>query len=139
MKKMLLTAAGVLIIVLGIIGYYQYNKPHANMQKMRPDFELSATELREAFQNDEALANSRFLDKIILVTGVVKEIKSDDTQKQILLETGDLMSNVNCSLDHLAEHTSFDLLKQGSQIKIKGICTGILMDVEMDRCILMNF
>lgn len=133
MKKILL-ALLMLGLVGGAVGLYYFNKPLEAMAGQKADFELSAAELYNAFELDEAAANAKYLDKVVQVTGTVLEVKPDETGKTgILLDAGG-MFGVNCKLDDLAkdQRTSFT---EGEAVTLKCICTGKLMDVVLVRCV----
>lgn len=134
MKKILL-----LLLALALIGllaaYFIYNKPHRNMMKAEADIKLTAAELFSAFEENEAQANERYLDKIVVVTGQIKDISADeDGQISLTLQSDSDMFGVICQLDDLSQHdrTEFAI---GETVSIKGICTGMLMDVVLVRCV----
>lgn len=126
---------GIIAIIIGaLIGFYLYNKPHENMEKAKPDIEIGASELFSAFETDELAANEKYLDKVVAVTGVVREVKEDEGVISIVLETEDMMFGVVCQLDELSENgrTVFEV---GESVTFKGLCTGSLMDVVLVRCV----
>ncbi len=136
MKKILI-AFGLLVLIGGGVAFYLYNKPHQNIERAEADFEMPASELFAAFEQNEQAAQDKYLDKIIKVTGAVQEVKkSDDGSTQIILE-GDGMFGVSCQLDDKVEHSHTDL-ETGEKATLKGICTGKLMDVVLVRCVVVD-
>ena len=134
MKKTFLII-GILAVIGGGVGYYMYNKPLEDMASAKTDITLAATELFSAFEADEAAANAKFLDKKVQVTGKVLQVETDgEGIVGITLEAGGMLGGVLCKLDRLSEHkrTTF---QEGEEVTFKGICTGILMDVVVERCI----
>lgn len=136
MKKFLLI--GLLLAILAIgVGLMIYHKPHKNMQSAKADFTMPATELYTAFETDESTANTKFLDKVVQVEGVVQSVSKDDAGKiSVTLDAGGMLGGVICQLDDLSEHakTSFE---EGEKVVFKGICTGLLMDVVLVRCVVV--
>lgn len=125
----------LLAIILVGIGIYVYNKPHQNIHKTKPDFELEASELFSQFETNEASANEKYLDKVVQVSGEVKEVNTDEAgQVSITLDAGNLMFGIICKLDELAKHKR-STFQPGEKIKLKGVCTGMLMDVVLVRCV----
>lgn len=65
----------LVIIVLGIVGalivYKMYNKPHVDITETSADITISANKIMQDFSSDETTANTRYLDKIIQVKGIV--------------------------------------------------------------------
>lgn len=129
----------VILAVAGVgIGYYLYNKPHQNMEQAAADTSLPATELLRQFQDDETTANQAYLDQVVQVSGQVESVSRDEQgHVQVRLQAGDPLSGVICQLDDLTEHERTDF-SPGEQVTFKGLCTGMLMDVVLVRCVLVN-
>ena len=127
------------LLVLAVLGaavaYYMYNKPHKNISKAKADLELSALQLFTDFQDDEPKANTKYLDKIVAIEGVVKAVSKDENgMTSVTLEAGSDMFGVICQMDDLSQHKRLDF-QEGEKVKFKGICTGVLMDVVLVRCV----
>lgn len=128
----------IFILAAGVVGYFIYNKPHQNMQRAKAAYQLSATELFSMFESNENQANEKYLDQIIEIRGSVQSVSTDeDGQLSITLDCGNDMFGVICQLDDLTkqEKTSFEV---GETVNFKGICTGMLMDVVLVRCVLVD-
>lgn len=136
MKKILIISIILLVGAAGI-GLYLYNKPHKNMQRQKADFELEAAELYRAFEENETGANEKYLDKVIEVEGSIKEIVEENGKKSIILHSDSALGGVICELDDFSEHEPVEL-NEGDQIRLRGICTGMLMDVVLVRCIVIS-
>lgn len=132
MKKQILLIGLVIAGALGIIAYSQYNKKVESVEKMEIEVEITAEDLLNNYDENEANSNTMYLDKVILVTGKVADVKIDENKKSIFLETGNDLSNIICQL----EDSTQDLPSIGETVKIKGICTGFLMDVVIVRAII---
>jgi tRNA_anti-like len=136
LKKILLIGA-VLAGVGGGVGYYMWNKPHAAIGK--PDITTTATELAAEFGKDENAATKKFMGDasktlIIQVSGKISEVKNDTSGIALALETGDPINGVSCVLDKFTKQPRTDY-KVGEEVTLKGICTGKLSDVVIDRCV----
>lgn len=136
LKKIIII--GVILTALGgSYGYYLWNKPHASIGK--PDITTTATELATEFGKDETAATKKFMGDatktiIIQVSGKISDVKNDTTGIALALETGDPMNGVSCVLDKFTKQPRTDF-KVGEAITLKGICTGKLSDVVIDRCV----
>ncbi|HKK88822.1 MAG TPA: hypothetical protein VJ917_08225 [Saprospiraceae bacterium] len=124
MKKSIIYLAVGLILAIVIYAFYEYNRGPASLDGKSSDMSISAKELLKDFQQDEKLANSKYLDKVILVTGAIAELKKDEVPPSVILETGDALSRVVCEMERLP-----DALSLGEAVSIKAKCTGFLMDV----------
>lgn len=134
MKKIFLYL--LLLALLGAaVGYYLWNKPHQNIQAASVDANVTAAQLFAAFEQDEAKANEKYLDKIIQVSGRIADSSTGtEGQIKITLESDDPLFGVICELDPLSEHKRTSFLP-GETILLKGKCTGKLMDVVLVRCV----
>ncbi|RMG85235.1 MAG: hypothetical protein D6714_06295 [Bacteroidetes bacterium] len=133
MKRALLLLFG-LVLIGGYVGYKMYNKPHEDMSRAAAEIKITAPELFAEFEADEAKANAKYLDKIVEVSGKVLQVDKDENGTvNVILDTGG-MFGVVCKLDDLSEHprTSFET---GSEVRFKGKCTGMNMDVLLVRCV----
>lgn len=132
----------ILIVAIGLmagagIGYYLYNKPPADVAKMKPAFKLTATALNESYEKNEKEANEKYLGKIIEVTGEISSIEKDSTATLVLSTGGNSMSTVRCTLSP-REKAGENSLSVGNRIKLKGKCTGKLFDVVLINCYVIN-
>lgn len=136
-QKILLLILG-LGLLGGIYGYFQWNKPHQDIASTKADLSLVANDLLLAFEGDETKANEQYLDKLISVNGVIKVLEKNETAEiTIILATENDMSSIICNLDPLSKHDTKSL-KVGQNIDLKGLCSGYLMDVVLDRCVLQD-
>lgn len=134
MQKRLLLIVAVLALAGAGVGYFLWNKPHQNMQTAKADIVLDATKLFETYNADETAANAQYLEKVIAVSGRVKEAtKAEDGTVKVLLETGHDFG-VLCELDPLSQHprTNFST---GETVTLKGKCVGLNFDVQLVRCV----
>jgi|WetSurMetagenome_2_1015567.scaffolds.fasta_scaffold129627_2 hypothetical protein len=115
---------------------YTFKKSETSMASRKTDITIEAALLLQAFETNEDSANARFLDKIVVVTGIVKSVTQDSLGYSVYLKDSDAGSGVMCSFDNAA----FDpaLVKSGSKASIKGLCTGYLMDVVLNKCSIAN-
>lgn len=126
----------VILVIAGLaIGFYLYNKPHQNIRNSKADFRVEASGFFTEYEENEQEANTKYLDKIVEIEGIVRSVSTDEKGTlSVMLESGNEFSGVNCQLDELTEHknTTFN---PGDKVTFKGICTGMLMDVVMVRCV----
>ncbi len=137
MQKKTIIIVGVLVVGIAgaMIGMNEYNR--APLVALEKDEVASTTapELLAAFVADEQAANAKFVgtaDQAIRVTGVVRSIGSPEAGVvNLVLQTGDPAAGVVC------EFAAADLpasWKPGDKVVLKGICTGYLIDVILNRC-----
>lgn len=131
-KKILIAIAVVIAFVVGA-GYYEYNKKAPDVADLSAQ-QISAVELFKDFTNNETQANQSFLNKALQVSGEVLEVKKNQNQQlQIILDSGDPMFGIACTMDKAGK-----IVKPGDHVTIKGICTGYLNDVVIIKSLLLN-
>lgn len=130
--KIALFAIIFMIIAGAGAAIYLFDKQHKDLQKIRPDFIMTASELQKEFENDEATATSKYVNKIIEVSGIIESVNAGEEKTlSVTLKTENDLSSVICtfqSLAHLPE------LKAGNNIVIRGESSGYLTDVLLNNC-----
>ena len=122
------------ILPLSIIGvvvvYLTYNKPHKDFNKSRSEFTIESKDLIEFYQNDADNANAKYLDKILLLTGIVTE-----TEENIII----LDNGIVCTLDPSQKVN--EKINLGTKVSIKGRCIGyddLLEEVRIDHTFIIK-
>jgi hypothetical protein len=139
MKKSLkISLLAVLFIGLaGIgIGLHYFNLKDKNLQKTKPDYTMTSIDLQKAFEENEIVSNSKFVNKIIEVTGTIESVKAGEGNKtNVALKTGSGLSLVICTLSPKFNPAA---LVSGNEVTIRGECSGFLMDVLMNNCVVIK-
>ena len=137
MLKRILQFGLIALLIGGSIGYYMWNKPHESIGK--PNFTITATDIVAEFDKDEAEAMKKYVGQdgntiVVQVSGKISDVKKDTSGITIALDTGDPINGVSCVLDRFTKHPHTDF-KVGDEVKLKGLVTGKLSDVVIDRCV----
>lgn len=122
----------VALIGAFIIWRYAFRESGMNVSSEKPDYTLTSSGLLQSFETDENAANALYLAKILLVSGTVESVSSDSLGISVYLKEGDAIAGVICSFEKESIDTA--LIRKGIRVNIKGICTGYLMDVVLNRC-----
>ena len=137
MRKRIIIFAGIAFLCAALYGWYLYNKPHSSVQDIPADITITADDLYQHYQQNEASADKKFLDKVIEVNGTVDDIQQTDSTLSIRLDAGAAMGGINCSITF--NKTEKQIVPQKkSAVIIKGKCAGFLMDVNLVDCVLVN-
>lgn len=143
-KKWILIAGGlaVLGLIAGLLIYFfVYNKPHQDYSKARPEFEMEAFALFEAFRNDPQATSTLYNGKVIAITGELSAVENADGLTIAVFEISDGMfgsEGIRCTLlPESAEKITG--LADGTKVTIKGLCTGYNeTDIILEHCSLVE-
>jgi hypothetical protein len=114
---------------------YYYNLKATDMSKAKPDFILTASALQKAFEDDETKASGIYINKIVEVTGNIALVKpAENNVVSISLATDSDLSSVICTFPAVSDPSIF---RVGEEIRIRGECSGFLMDVLLNNCALV--
>jgi hypothetical protein len=124
--RLLVIIIGVLVVAGVAIGWMMWNKPRRNVEDEK-GLAITAVQLVKEYQENEAAANTKYLDKAIQVTGTVTEVKNNqDGKVTVTLGSDDAFTGVFCTLKESTTNIS-----NGGAVTIKGICSGMLSDVRL--------
>jgi len=134
MKKLLYFIIALLLIA--IIGYFiVMNLPKASVKNKDAAFTISAVDLYSAFGTNENQANIKYLGKTIAVDGIITDIDTDKNGSDVLfLKSNNDMNGILCTLEP-GQKGDF---KINQPIKLKGMCTGFLQDVVLNKCVIIK-
>ena len=115
-------------------GVREYTRGNDDLADATPQVTITAIELMNAYSSDEAAANATYLNKVVRVSGTIRDIKQDSLGSySIDLESGSDLGVVSCLLD-TRHNDDAKGVQPGSTVSITGLCTGALMDVVLVRC-----
>jgi hypothetical protein len=135
MKRIVWIVLGLFLvgIVAGTFVYlYTFRKADLSVASKKAEIEIKATELLKNFTEKEDSANAAFLNKVLAVEGLIDKVTEDSTSITVYLKNPEDLAGVMCGFHKSTIDKSS--LKPGNSIRIKGICTGYLMDVVLNKC-----
>lgn len=122
----------------GAIGAYLYFKPARNFREATPDMMVMANDIIHDYTTDEISGNAKYLNKVIEVEGVVSDIAVDEKGfTNINLAVENEMAMVSCAMDPESKK-GYEHITKGSVVKIKGQCSGMLMDIILVKSVLVQ-
>jgi hypothetical protein len=124
----------VFFVALGGIfaALYLYNLKPKDLQKVKPHFVLTAIDFQKAFEENEKVSSEKIINKIIDVSWELANIEAGEKSSwNISLQTGSDFSKVTCTFHNVPDTAVFF---QRKQITIRGVCSGILSDVLLNNC-----
>ena len=126
-NKIIIAIALIAAIAFGVYYYvFVYSSQHRRQVQSETGIVITSDSLVAKYQADEKLANSLYLNKAVVVTGVLLSIdKNQEGKTTLVIGRSDSFSNVSVTMISTAPITQ----KVGESITIKGLCTGALSDV----------
>jgi len=143
-KKIFLAALFFLIVSGAWYGLSEYNRKPADLKKKKADYTVNTPTLLKEFEQDKDQAGSKYFDKILAVTGIIKAIEKNETgEVTVILSREEDLSSVRCSVD---DQYTMDAegLNPGMEITVRGAFTGfnddelLGSDVFMNRCVILD-
>jgi hypothetical protein len=130
---------GAGIVVAGLIAclaLYFYQKPSEKVISEQAEFNVKAVDIFNEFDKNEAVANKKYLNKVVSVDGKIADISAVDSLGiNIILRADNPLFGVSCQVPSGSRDAR---LKVGDQVQITGLCTGKLMDVVLVKCRVEN-
>ena len=120
----------LIFILLLIIVYAVWNKPHKNYSNTKPNITIDSSNFINEFKTNSTLASEKYLNQIILVNGNV----TDTLTKSVVLNNG-----IVCTLDSLSLK-ALGLIQINNEISIKGRFIGfddLFDEIRLDHCFIM--
>ena len=115
----------------------QTSVSNENKKQMEPELSISATELINAYKENEVKADKMYKGKIVEVNGIVDGIDSDIDDKAVVrLSDGDEFSfyTVSCRIDDDNQDRACEL-KKGQNVTIVGVADGeIVGEPYIENC-----
>lgn len=137
MKTKIIVGFLFLITLVFSFGVYMYFKPSEKVVLAEALYEVNAESIYREFSDNETEANKKYLNKVITVEGKVSEMLTiDSTGLNVTLSSDNPLFGVSCQLPMETIKTK---LKIGDDVRIKGLCTGKLMDVVLVRCVIEDY
>ena len=144
MKKLL--KIGLYLFIFGIIAaigtyLYVFHKPHRNIAKEKPAYELCAKDLYTQFSLNESSSYEKYGNKVLQVTGRVVEFDMNETGASLVYV--DPFEGINCAFDSTTVHNVHNELESigvGQIVTVKGQCDGfdMIMGVVLTRCVFIR-
>lgn len=143
-RKKVLIGIAIIVLTAVIYGYQEYTRTNEDLNYVKANFKIQAVDLIKEFEESEKNANEKFLDKIIAVSGTIRDmIKDDKGYYSVVLGAENSMSSVRCSMNAVPDDDTA-VLRKGNIIVIKGSCTGfnadelLGSDIILARCVIQR-
>ena len=112
-----------LMVVAGVAIYFIFTEKFEDTRKEEAAYTIAANDLIKEFQENDSLANIKYVEKIILVNGKIAETETADTSVNIKMI--DTLTGSYIIFAFQEQHIkAAKQLKEGDMVSIKGSCSG---------------
>ena len=140
-RKNLLIAALALfftgIVSAGLVYKFVINKPHQDIEKAKPAYIVSATELFDSFRSERTLAEQKYNGRVVVLSGKLDKIETaDELVTGVFVFDQGLFGDEGIRYTMLPDHSSnLKSIPEGSEVQLKGFLTGYNeTDVILEQC-----
>ncbi|MDA0735352.1 MAG: hypothetical protein O3A93_11625 [Chloroflexi bacterium] len=125
-----LISAGILAVLLALLAACETETEIArSIANLEPDFRLTAAELAGEFASNETSAEEKYEGRVIVVTGVIKEIYRGFLHTAYV----DLEEGVRCNFSDNEDPVMLQL-EEGQTVTMKGRGGKLFIGVEIRGC-----
>ena len=121
-KRTLIIAGILLLAGIGVI-WYLFSQKYEDTATVKAEYSLTAVQLIQEFKTNLAVANQRYTEKIVTVTGRVSEIESADTTVNVKMTDTTSGSYVIFAFQS-QDMKMVKQIKEGDSVSVKGSCSG---------------
>jgi hypothetical protein len=121
----------IIVVIGGIMAYYQWNKPHEKVEDMQ-GLTVDAVQLCKDFAANEAKATKTYTGKVLEVKGAITDVQNNG--KVIVLQGIDETSSVQCNMRDSGNNAN-----KGANITIKGFFSdNSMFGPTLTDCVIKN-
>lgn len=129
-KRFILLSLAIVVVAIATAAAMIWNKPHKKAEDEK-GIPVAAASLFAEFSTSETEANTKYLNKVLEVSGTVSEVSQNQDGKTVaVLQAEDPLGGVQCTM-----RENGITLAVGQQVKVKGFCNGYTMVVLLSDCV----
>jgi tRNA_anti-like len=140
-KKKIIWLTILLAVAIGAwYGFREYNRTNPDLSKVKADIQIPATDIIKEYEQNDSIADKKYLGKVVEVTGNVKKVeKAEGGYFTVVLGDAASLSSVRCAIDTTRQQDAASLTI-GSSAILRGNCTGFNKDeMGLGSDVILNF
>jgi len=107
------------------------------MKRLDAEYRVNAVDFFNEFDENEEAANVKYLNQIVEVVGEVEGVDMDNGKPVVSFKTNGF-GMVRCTMETDMTSEALDKIKLNSTLVIRGEVVGKLLDVDLERCIVVE-
>lgn len=136
MNKKRLIAIGLILAIATWI-YLNFLSTDPPMSRQKAAYRMTAVELYQAFENDEDAANKLYQNQVIEIVGLVEGVEFENGSKPVISLATEGFGSIKVTLAENAEPVELNKFLD-DEIRMKGECIGLLLDVLLVNSIILE-
>lgn len=126
----------ILILSVSYIAFIKF--PKSSVKGKEAAESITAEFIYKAFLADEQQAEQKYLGQVLELSGTIQELYTDEQNAPVLI-LGDANGSpiVLITLER-SEFKKSESLQEGNLVKVKALCTGMLMEVTFNKGLILN-
>lgn len=133
LKKHIASFLGLLVFCFLALGSIDTDEDTQKVQSQAPSYTLSANQLYAEYENNEVAADSKYKGQVVVVSGTIQDIGKDIMDNAYIIVGGmGFLDGVQCTFTE-GENASIARLYKGQQVTVKGMVSGKLGNVLIDK------
>lgn len=137
-RKTLFVIAILVATVAGYTVWAMFIRTAPSMKKLKAEYQLSAVEFYTAFDDDENKANGIYQNKIVEITGEIESVNDEEEGLPVINLKTEGFGMVKCTLEAPLTNEDLSTIRSSNTITIRGECIGMLLDVLVERAIIIE-
>ncbi len=141
MKKIIRIAiilAAIGLVAAALVWKFYVNKPHEDIDSATPAYSMATEDIWKQYSENPKTADSLYTGKVIELSGNLSRVdKNDSLVSVVFVMAADSMfgdKTISCQM-YQKHNDEASALTAGTQVKIKGYCTGYNdPDIKFNKC-----
>jgi len=132
-KKIIIGILVVIVLAIAGVWYFVFYSPVHNRFTVdnQKGVGVSAADIAKEFTTNEAVATTKYNNKVLEISGEVDHVDVDSTGGMVFLKTGDPNTFVSCRL------RAPQSVQPGTNVTVKGVFTGfILSEIQLNEAVI---
>ena len=127
------------LICLGIVLFFRTSDEGAVEPRQKPQVRTSASALYQEYDNNWQIADQKYRDKVLQVSGAVMRVEQDNSGQIAVILQGaqSRLSGIECQVNR-TQMEEVQHLRAGQQIIVKGYGAGKTIHVRLEGCLLVH-
>ena len=122
-RKKVFIILGILLLAAAAVTWYLFTLKFEDTDHIKPDFSVQAKAFIQEFEKDGPVANKKYADKMVEVTGIVSALEKADTSLNLKMVEPSTGSYIIFAFQAKDANAAKDI-KEGEQVVVKGACSG---------------